>query len=503
MPGTRNLIGAALQRGSNQAGERRGPPLARTASPDRRLHLHSTASQPVAAGPPALAYDLGRIRVLPQSKPPAEVAKLRSEADAVPPIVREVLASAGQPLNRATRIRMESHFGHDFSRVRVHLDPRAAESAEAVAASAYTVGHHVVFAPGRFAPETASGRRLLAHELVHTLQQSGRASINPRELGIGDVNDPHEHQAEHASRSLPGAPDSKPWPLRQRNTLSPDAVPVLRRQPNSPSKDPEPPTFEPLPPKKEEEVGGETPAPAEPSCKYPSTAPLPCRPKGVSNAEFMKLGAPIDAFGITKVPQQTIPNPEIKTKQVGKQFVLLPTKGVQVSCESYYVKAGKPFQRLVPIDQKDPKQARLAEQCGSDYLRDFQVTPDGEKKLIEAEMEHCDDLKYAFDMSLGCYVEIVNEMARKGTRFASHDEAVEAVTKSVGRKPDTWVARYLELVGKTDIRDKRKWHTAAVPEGPGLGLKMVGHQCESATTTAIDDSSFPQVGKHLSAAIIK
>lgn len=63
--------------------------------------------------------------------------------------------------------------GQDFSRVRFHTDASAQQSADEVNARAYTVGHHIVFGAGRFAPETREGRRLLAHELTHVVQQSG------------------------------------------------------------------------------------------------------------------------------------------------------------------------------------------------------------------------------------------------------------------------------------------------------------------------------------------
>jgi hypothetical protein len=144
----------------------------------------------------------------------------------VPASVHEVLRSAGQPLDPATRHLMESSFDHDFSRVRtrvsetrvarsglsvnkpgdvhereadrvasavlqrppsaaasrrlydfsqvrVHHDNRAAASARAVNARAYTVGNTIVFGEGQYAPQTSAGRRLLAHELTHVMQQDG------------------------------------------------------------------------------------------------------------------------------------------------------------------------------------------------------------------------------------------------------------------------------------------------------------------------------------------
>ena len=80
-------------------------------------------------------------------------------------------SGGGQPLDPATRAFMEPRFGHDFSQVRVHTDERAAESARAVNALAYTVGHQIVFGAGHYTPETARSKKLLAHELAHVVQQ--------------------------------------------------------------------------------------------------------------------------------------------------------------------------------------------------------------------------------------------------------------------------------------------------------------------------------------------
>ncbi|HEY5602068.1 MAG TPA: DUF4157 domain-containing protein [Gammaproteobacteria bacterium] len=75
----------------------------------------------------------------------------------------------------ALRIDMGQRFGHDFSDVRVHTGAAAEQSAGDVNARAYTVGHNVVFGAGQFAPQTHQGRRLIAHELAHVVQQSGTA----------------------------------------------------------------------------------------------------------------------------------------------------------------------------------------------------------------------------------------------------------------------------------------------------------------------------------------
>jgi hypothetical protein len=99
-----------------------------------------------------------------------------------PPIVHQVLSSPGRPLDPATRGFFEPRFGFDFSQVRVHTGKKAEESAAAVNAVAYTVGPNVVFGTGRYLPSTSEGKRLMAHELTHVVQQRGLAPADIRTL---------------------------------------------------------------------------------------------------------------------------------------------------------------------------------------------------------------------------------------------------------------------------------------------------------------------------------
>jgi peptidoglycan hydrolase-like protein with peptidoglycan-binding domain len=95
------------------------------------------------------------------------------------------LRGSGLPLPEPVRAFFEPRFGYDFSMVRIHTDARAAELARALNARAFTVGQDVVFGAGQYAPGTTFGRKLLAHELVHVIQQTGRGiapSERPRYL---------------------------------------------------------------------------------------------------------------------------------------------------------------------------------------------------------------------------------------------------------------------------------------------------------------------------------
>ena len=111
-----------------------------------------------------------------------------------PPIVDAVLRSPGKPLEANTRATMESRFGYDFSRVRIHVDSLAAQSAADVGARAYTVGSHVVLGAGERHVHGIGGRSLLAHELVHVMQQGHTHPVG-RGVKWGGLHDPYEAEA--------------------------------------------------------------------------------------------------------------------------------------------------------------------------------------------------------------------------------------------------------------------------------------------------------------------
>lgn len=110
------------------------------------------------------------------SSAPPRIQRIKGQsskhANRVPVSVHRVLAGPGKALDSALKQEMEERFGHDFSRVRVHSSGAAEQSARDVNANAYTAGHNIVFGAGRFVPRTHDGRRLIAHELAHVVQQT-------------------------------------------------------------------------------------------------------------------------------------------------------------------------------------------------------------------------------------------------------------------------------------------------------------------------------------------
>lgn len=138
----------------------------------------------------------------PRFAVPPVAAPLRPTAAATAPAhVHDVLRDGGRPLEAGPRTDLERQIGHDLSRVRIHTDARAAASARAVGARAYAVGRHVVFGAGEFAPALTTGRQLLAHEVVHTLQQRQAAATPAGTLRVAARHEPAEREADRIAHT--------------------------------------------------------------------------------------------------------------------------------------------------------------------------------------------------------------------------------------------------------------------------------------------------------------
>lgn len=158
----------------------------------------------------------------------------RSEPSEVPPIVHEVLRSPGQPLDPDTRAFMQPRFGHDFSGVRVHTDAKAEASSKAVNALAYTVGRNVVFGAGEYAPRTSRGQQLMAHELMHVVQQRGAPRPSSADQLTLDAHDSaFETEARRTSKDIFARGSGAPATSSIQARLSTSAQMISRADPDA------------------------------------------------------------------------------------------------------------------------------------------------------------------------------------------------------------------------------------------------------------------------------
>jgi len=173
------------------------PPPARF---DAVIGKNLVQRQCACGGTPGLAGACAECAEKKLQRKPSGSMKVTDSSE-TPRIVRDVVGSTGQPLDAGTRAFFENRFGHDFSQVRIHDDARAADSARAVRALAYTVGQDVAFATGQYEPHSAAGRKLLAHELAHVVQQS--SAMNTVTSGIDrGASDPFEQAADRLAEKV-------------------------------------------------------------------------------------------------------------------------------------------------------------------------------------------------------------------------------------------------------------------------------------------------------------
>ncbi|MGH4010361.1 MAG: eCIS core domain-containing protein [Pseudonocardiaceae bacterium] len=215
-----------------------GKRLSRFAPRQARPETHSASSphRPrVAAAPLAsgrAAWDLTRLPI----QPPAAAIQAQPDVVAGSP-------SPGQPLDQTTAAFMEPRFGHDFSRVRVHIDATSGPTAQDHGMRAFTVGHDIVFGRGMFAPETHEGRRLLAHELAHVVQADAAIAHSSRPASTVSAL---EREARDVAAAVHGAGNI---PAIQEAAWNP-AVPLYDK-PEDPGK----PTYGNLPKDVSDEQG--------------------------------------------------------------------------------------------------------------------------------------------------------------------------------------------------------------------------------------------------------
>lgn len=236
-------------------------------------------------------------------------------------------------------------------------------------------------------------------------------------------------------------------------------------------------------------VLGEEPQPREP--------PPPCDPTPLTRAQYLaEPGTSVNDFGLTTL-SGIVRNPTVHTTRVTGGVRIDETDAGLPPVTSVFT-AADTFTEGVTIYS-----ANQGAECASGrYPTQWTILPDGARKIREAEIEHCADFAYAFDISIRRYADAVNAAAASRRVFPSQRAAEAFITRQVGAAPANWPAIFQCLAGKTRDRDGWRgyagWHTPR----PRSMEPRLSTNCAFARQI-IGGASLPQVGQHPPSEIIK
>jgi len=234
------------------------------------------------------------------------------------------------------------------------------------------------------------------------------------------------------------------------------------------------------------QVTGEQPPQPEP--------PAVCTPTPLARADYLAQPGTTDQdFGLTELKGQV----EIPVASVTKV-----KGGVKVDSTAASI---PPVRSVVTQAQAFVEGQTLVvspeNQCPSKkYDIHWTIRPDGARKIVEGEQEHCSDFQYAFDVSLGRYASAVNALSKSNRVFPDERSVQVHLTRTLGVAPSKWGQVFKCLAAKTELRDKgkAKWHTPK----PSKILPDLRNTCAD-PKYFISAGSFPEIGQHPSSEIIK
>lgn len=392
-----------------------------------------------------------------------------------PPIVYEALRSSGEPLHAKTRAFIEPRLGRDFSRVRVHADAKALESANAVNAPGYTVGSHITFGSGRYAPWTMEGGEQLAHEFTHFARRMRGDDGPSADPQIAGLNSRAESELERVSELAEGALVARTRPA------------ILARQP-----EPEGASHLPQPGNDALSVGSATAAgPQIPTCNMQAVG------QWIADPEKPRA----ELHGVTELAAAggTQPDFRLRAAPGGKGFAVLPTTASLPPIKSRFLRPGRYLDRSM-LNFRPQVGSAFPPRPGG-YLNILEVTQDGSARLQAAEQEHCDDFRLAFYLSLYRFAEIVNDMARGGAAFSSESAARVALAAQTKVDPANLLA-YFKCVSTwmRNERDGKNWHTPRVP--PVDSIAYYSSIGDDVAVRKLTGNHLPEVGKHSSGDLL-
>jgi hypothetical protein len=396
-----------------------------------------------------------------------------------PQVIQAQLGS-GQVLDYGVRSRMESVFGMDFSRVRVHTDTTAAKLSGKLNAFAFTIGEHVAFGTGEYKPGTLIGDALIAHELAHVVQQGvGSADIKPLQRADTSCNALEEDADKSALGAIVSLWGSAKVGLTEiaRNVM-PRLRSGLRLSRCNKEK------------KEKAKPAGVTRA-----------ADVECEPEPKTLDEIQKLrgGAAHTVLGFTK-PAPVSFHLEIIPKG-GKCNLDLKDEPRLSFSHFVYVRPGdyKIGTVKIPFDPCKDK-------IGDFYYR---ITPEMAEKIKAGEIEHCEDFKLAFTLSYERYTQAVKEVA--GTDVSGKDvksceaEVYKRLEVKTGIEVSKWGSVAECLFDKTLERDiePKKWHEVIPPEKGGEGTFELKEDCSRLIFVFDHIQQLTEINKHLPEDVVK
>jgi Domain of unknown function (DUF4157)/Protein-glutamine gamma-glutamyltransferase/Annexin len=437
------------------------------------------------------------------------------EPQAIPPSVGTVLQGSGEPLDQDVRAHFEARLGHDFGAVRIHNDTRAHDSARDVNALAYTVGPHVAFAAGQYQPTNDTGRRLIAHELVHTVQQ-GPLIDRTRKLAIEPADSPAEAEAER----IAGQTSS----VANASVARHAGINVARQEREVPLPNPVPPTpqdadqadkLKNIGRSKPENRLGDTWGWGAPETK---NVYQECQIAELDRQTFVALFTSISKASYDKPADANYPlgitwyegdpvAPQIAAQpftEDGKTiYKLKPTHAEMPTVRSAATASGEFEEGIKQYLGNECQKER--NQFGRRFPIHWTITVEGAQKIKEGEQEHCNDIRLAFDWTLGRYASSINNLAAANRDYSSERQAIIDAVKFVGLQPSEMLPNFKMLVQKSQDRDRQAWHTANYGHPQTLAHQEGASDANGCRQKIkIDATSFPEIGgnKHPSEAVL-
>jgi Domain of unknown function (DUF4157) len=356
----------------------------------------------------------------------------------------------------------------------------------------------VVFDAGQYAPQSPVGRRLMAHELTHVVQQRSATAGPLQAFRISRPDEAAEVEADRVADSvLIGA----------RPSVQSGMTATLAREGEDKS---EAATIE---------TGGGTGPDTKPVNTWGWGAPETNNVYSACNVQeldrdaflaFVKQAPPEprqnvaqfakDSFGYTWTTATDAVPPPIETTTVdegGKtRFKLKPTHAEMPELHSAITAASD----FVEGDHTFRPQERSS--CASkSYPIHWTITADGAAKIKAGEQEHCDDIRVAFDLTLGLYASGINNVAAAERVYTTKNQAIADAVSSVGVQPNQMLGNFIKLARRTTLRDQRHWHTPVIPNSQKTNQTPEDTGCSEYHFT-VDKSAFSNVNVHSSDEVV-